>query len=315
MARFIVSRLLQSIPVLFVASLVVFSLIRFIPGDPVYALVGENAQPKEIIAMRAKMGLDQPIYVQYGLWLGQILQGDFGASLINKYPVDELLALKAKASAELAVGAMLVATFIAIPVGITSAVKRDSLFDRALTILTSLFYAVPTFWLGILLVTFVALKLRWVPPSGRVEPGDNFTLFLKLIILPAITLGVPTSAVLARFIKASLLEVLNQDYIRTARAKGLVERTIVMRHALRNAFIPVVTVFGLQFGAFLGGAVVTESIFDWPGLGGLALQGILNRDYPVVQGTILFVVVVFIIMNLLADISYGFLNPRIRYEE
>lgn len=315
MARYIFARLLQSIPVLFLASVLVFSLIRFIPGDPVYAILGENARPAEIEAMRAKMGLDKPVPVQYVIWIGQVLRGDLGASQINKFPVAELLVIKAKASAELAVGAMLVASLLALPIGVLSAVHRGTIFDRVLTLVTSFFYAVPTFWLGILLVAFVALRLRWVPPSGRIDPGTDFFKFLKLIILPSITLGIPTAAVLARFLKTSLLEVLNQDYIRTARSKGLVERLIVVRHAMRNALIPVVTVFGLQFGKFLGGAVVTESIFDWPGLGGMALQGILKRDYPMVQGAILFIVVVFILMNLLADLSYGFLDPRISYDD
>lgn len=315
MARYIASRLLQAIPVLFLASLLVFSLIRFIPGDPVYAILGENARPTEITAMRAKMGLDKPVAVQYVIWIGQVLRGDLGLSQINKYPVSELLWIKARASMELAVGAMVVAALLALPIGTLSAVNRGSSYDRLLTVITSVFYAVPTFWLGILLVTFVSLRWGLVPPSGRVDPGADFVRFFKLLILPSITLGVPTAAVLSRFLKTSLLEVLNQDYVRTARAKGLVESIIVIRHAMRNALIPVVTVFGLQFGAFLGGAVVTEAIFDWPGVGGMALQGILKRDYPMVQGAILFVVVVFILMNLLADLSYGFLDPRIRYDD
>ncbi|NJN81691.1 MAG: ABC transporter permease, partial [Caldilineaceae bacterium] len=198
---------------------------------------------------------------------------------------------------------------------VISAVNRGGVFDRALTTISSVFYAIPTFWLGILLVTFVSLRWGLVPPSGRVDPSDDFGKFLRLIILPAITLGIPTAAVLSRFLKTSLLEVLNQDYVRTARAKGLMERMVVGRHAMRNAMIPVITVFALQFGAFLGGAVVTEAIFDWPGLGGMALQGILKRDYPVVQAAILLVVIIFIFMNLLADLSYGLLNPRIRYDE
>lgn len=313
--RYIVSRLLQSVPVLLLASLLVFSLIRFIPGDPVYAILGEDATPAAIAAMRRKMGLDRPLPLQYAIWMGQVLRGDLGASQINSFPINRLLVIKARASAELALGAMVVATLLALPIGTLSAVRRGGFFDRVLTAVSSVFYAIPTFWLGILLVTFVSLRWGLVPPSGRVEPGENPGLFLKLLILPSITLGVPTAAVLARFLKTSLLEVLSQDYVRTARAKGLIERVVVLRHAMRNALIPVVTVFGLQFGAFLGGAVVTESIFDWPGLGGMALQGILNRDYPAVQGAILFVVVVFIFMNLLADLSYGLLDPRIRYDE
>ena len=315
MIKFIAQRLLQVIPVILLASMLVFGLVRVLPGDPAYAILGTDARIEDIEALRAKMGLDKPIYIQYAIWLGQILQGDFGESVRNRYPVGELILLKARATVELAIGGMLVATLIAFPVGILSALKRGTIIERIITVFTSAFYAIPTFWLGILLVTVVALQWRWVPPSGRVDPSVNFGNFLKLLILPSITLGVPTAAVLARFIKTSLLEVMGQDYVRTARGKGLKGRVIVLRHALRNAMLPVVTVFSLQFGAFLGGSVVTESIFDWPGLGSLALQGILSRDYPVVQGTILFVVLIFIMMNLLADLSYGLLNPRIRYNE
>jgi len=315
MSRFILSRLIQAIPVLFLASVLVFLLIHFIPGDPAYVVLGPDARPAEIAAKQAEMGLDKPLYVQYAIWLGQVLQGDLGVSQINKYPVFDLLMLKARSTVELALGSMFVAVIIALPVGIASAVKRGSIFDRITTVLPSVFYAVPTFWLGILLVIFFALRLRWVPPSGRVDPSDDFLRFLKLLILPSVTLGVPTSAVLARFVKMSLLEVLNHDYIRTARAKGLAERIVVLRHAMRNALIPVVTVFGLQLGTFLGGALVTESIFNWPGVGSMVLHGILTRDYPIVQGTVLFVVIVFIFMNLLVDITYGFLDPRVRYQE
>ena len=314
MGRFIASRLLQAIPVVFLASVLVFLLIKMVPGDPAWVILGENARPEEYEYLRIKMGLDQPLYVQYGRWLVQVLQGDLGVSQINRFPVGRMLVLKGQATLELALGAMLVATLLSFPIGILAAVKRGSLLDRLTTMLTSVFYAVPTFWLGILLVLFVSLRLKWLPPSGRVAPGDDFGQFLRLIILPSITLGVPTSAVLARFIKMSLLEVLQQDYIRTARAKGLMERMVLIRHALRNALIPVVTVFGLQLGHFLGGAVVTESIFLWPGLGSMALHGILTRDFPVVQGVVLFVVVVFVLMNLMVDLTYGFLDPRVRYD-
>jgi peptide/nickel transport system permease protein len=314
MGRFIVSRLLQAIPVLLMASILVFLLIHFIPGDPAYAILGDNATPKEIEAVRAKLGLDRPLYVQYGVWMGNVLQGDLGVSQINKFPVGRLLRLKLRATVELTLGAMFVATVIAFPVGIISAIRRGSLLDRITTVMVSFFYAVPTFWLGILLVTFIALRLGWLPPSGRVDPSVDLGRFFKALILPSITLGIPTSAVLARFVKMAMLEVLTQDYIRTARSKGLTERGVVVRHALRNALIPVVTVFGLQFGTFLGGAVVTESIFSWPGIGTTALNAIHSRDYPIVQGAILVVVTIFILVNLLVDISYGFLDPRIRYD-
>ena len=313
MAQFVGRRLLQSLPVLLIASIFIFLLIHFIPGDPVYVLLGDSARPKAIAAMQEKMGLDKPLYVQYGVWISHILRGDFGKSYLNGYPVFDLILIKGKATLELTMGAMLVAVIIAFPVGILSAIKRGSIFDRLTTGFVSLSYAIPTFWLGILLVIVFAVQLRWIPPSGRVEPSRDLWMFFKLLILPSLTLGIPTAAVLARFLKASLLEVLNQDYVRTARAKGLKERFVINRHALRNSLIPVVTVFGLQLGTFLGGAVVTESIFDYPGLGSMMLYGIVTRDYTVVQGGVLFVVVAFILINLLVDITYGFLDPRIRY--
>jgi peptide/nickel transport system permease protein len=314
MSRFVASRLLQAIPVIILASILVFLLIKMVPGDPARVILGENARPEEYVYLRAKLGLDQPLYIQYGRWLLQVLQGDLGQSQINKFPVGRMLILKGQASLELALGAMFVATILSFPIGIMAAVKRGSIVDRVTTVMTSVFYAVPTFWLGILLVLFISLRLKWLPPSGRVAPGDDFGQFLRLLVLPSITLGIPTSAVLARFIKMSLLEVMQQDYIRTARAKGLRERAVLVGHALRNSLIPVVTVFGLQLGHFLGGAVVTESIFMWPGLGSMALHGINQRDFPVVQGVVLFVVVVFVFMNLLLDLTYGFLDPRVRYE-
>ncbi len=314
MARFIANRLLQAIPVIFLASVLVFLLIKLIPGDPAWVILGENARTVEYEALREKLGLNQPLYVQYGKWLYHVLQGDLGVSHINRFPVGRMLVLKGQATLELALGAMLVATLLSFPIGIFSAIHRGSLIDRVLTLVTSVFYAIPTFWLAILLVLFVSLRLKWLPPSGRVAPAEDFGMFVRLLILPAITLGIPTSAVLARFIKMSLLETLQQDYIRTARAKGLQERLVLIRHALRNALIPVVTVFGLQLGNFLGGAVVTESMYLWPGLGSMALHGILTRDYPVVQGVVLLVVVVFVMMNLLVDLTYGFLDPRVRYD-
>jgi peptide/nickel transport system permease protein len=313
MAQFIARRLLQSIPVLLLASIIVFLMIHMIPGDPAYVILGADAQPKEIAALQAEMGLDKPLIVQYGIWIAHVLRGDLGVSYINKFPVIDLIIIKGKATVELAFGSMLVAMFIAIPVGIISALKRGSLFDRIVTGFVSLSYAIPTFWLGILLVLVFALQLKWVPPSGRVEPSRDLAMFFKLLILPSLTLGIPTSAVLGRFLKASLLEVMNQDYIRTARSKGLKERLVVSRHAMRNAMIPVVTVFGLQLGTFLGGAVVTESIFDYPGIGRMMLYAIQTRDYTIVQGTVLLVVVIFIAINLLVDITYGLLDPRIRY--
>jgi peptide/nickel transport system permease protein len=314
MTTYILRRLVQAIPVLFLSSVLVFALIRFIPGDPALLIAGPDAFPEQIVAVRARLGLDKPIWLQYLIWIGQIVRGDFGASVLNGFPVAELIKLKFVATLELSIGGLMVAFLISFPLGILSAVRRGGWLERFASVLVALGQAIPTFWLGILLVLVFALRLKWFPPSGRVEFSRNPLLALKLLILPSITLGFYTATVLTRFLKSSMLEIMGQDFIRTARAKGLSEWGAIYGHVLKNALIPVVTVLGLQLGAFLGGAVVTESIFDWPGMGRLLLQAINTRDYPVLQGTILFIVVAFVLVNLITDLTYGFLDPRIRYE-
>jgi peptide/nickel transport system permease protein len=259
------------------------------------------------------MGLDRPLPVQYALWLGRVVRGDLGVSYLNGLPVTTMLAQRIPVTLQLTVASLLVAVAIAAPLGIASAVRPRSWIARLVTGYNALAMAVPTFWLGILLVLCFGLWLRWLPPSGFVPVWEEPGRALRFLVLPAFTLGAYVSAVLARFTRAALLETLYQDYVRTARAKGLGERPVVGLHALRNALIPVVTVVGLQFGAFMGGAVITEAIFDYPGLGRMLLQAILTRDYTVVQGTILFVVVAFVVINLLTDLAYALLDPRIRY--
>lgn len=313
MAIYILRRLVQTLPVLFLSSILVFSLIRFIPGDPAMLIAGPDALPEQIVAARARLGLDKPLYVQYLIWAGQVLRGDLGVSILNGYSVAALIRLKFLATLQLAAGGLLVALLISLPLGILSAVRRGGWFEQGVSLIVALGQAIPTFWLGILLVLVFSLQLKWLPPSGRVEFSEKPVLALRLLILPSITLGFYSATVLTRFLKSSMLEVMAMDYVRTARTKGLAETGIVVRHVLRNALIPVVTFLGLQMGAFLGGAVVTESIFDWPGLGRLMLQAIGTRDYPVLQGTVLFVVVIFVCMTLITDLTYGFLDPRIRY--
>ena len=259
------------------------------------------------------MGLDRPLPVQYALWLGRVVRGDLGVSYLNGLPVTTMLAQRIPVTLQLTLASLVVALAIAAPLGIVSAVRPRSWIARAVTGYNALAMAVPTFWLGILLVLCFGLWLRWLPPSGYVPFWQEPARAVRFLILPAFTLGAYVSAVLARFTRAALLETLYQDYVRTARAKGLGERPVVGIHALRNALLPVVTVVGLQFGAFMGGAVITEAIFDYPGLGRMLLQAILTRDYTVVQGTILFVVVAFVVINLLTDLAYALLDPRIRY--
>ena len=276
-------------------------------------LAGPDALPEQIDLITKELGLDKPIISQYFIWISNILMGDFGKSIINGYPVFKLISLKFVATLELAISGLIISLLIAFPLGILSAIKRNGIIEKFTTIFVALGQAIPTFWLGILLVIVFSIKLRWLPPSGRIEFTENPELALKLIILPAFTLGVYTAAVLTRFLKTSVLEILTLDYVLTARAKGLSEWIVIIRHVIKNALIPFVTVLGLQFGAFLGGSVVTESIFDWPGLGRLMLQSIHTRDYPVLQGTILVVVFGFVIVNLIIDLLYSFLDPKIRY--
>ena len=313
MLKYFIKRIIQVIPVLFLCSIIIFSLIRLIPGNPALILAGPDALPEQIETLTRELGLDKPIIIQYFIWISNVLMGDFGNSIINGYPVFKLIGIKFFATLELAISGLIISLLISFPLGILSAIKRNSIFEKFTTVFVALGQAVPTFWLGILLVLFFSIKLRWLPPSGRIEFSQNPEIAFKLIILPALTLGVYTASVLTRFLKTSVLEILNSDYVMTARAKGLSEWTVIIRHVIKNALIPFVTVLGLQFGAFLGGSVVTESIFDWPGLGRLMLQSIHTRDYPVLQGTILVVVFGFVIVNLLIDLLYSFLDPKIRY--
>jgi len=307
-------RLVQTLPVLFLSSILVFGLVRFIPGDPAMLIAGPDALPEQIVAARARLGLDKPIYVQYAIWLAQVVRGDLGVSILNGYPVFDLIARKFLATLQLTAGGLLVALCISLPLGILASVRRGGWFERLTSLVVALGQAIPTFWLGILLVLVFSLQLKWLPPSGQVAFSDKPGLALRLMILPSVTLGFYSATVLTRFLKSSMLEVMEMDYVRTARAKGLADTGILTRHVLKNALIPVVTILGLQLGAFLGGAVVTESIFDWPGLGRLMLQAIGTRDYPVLQGTVLFVVVTFVCVTLITDLTYGYLDPRIRYQ-
>jgi peptide/nickel transport system permease protein len=313
MLLYLCRRVLQFLPVLVVASVSVWLMIYLIPGDPALSLLGPDATPDQLRRTRIQMGLDRPLPVQYALWLGRAAHGDLGVSYLNGLPVTTILAQRIPVTFQLTVGALAVALLIAGPLGIASAVRPRSFLARVMTGYNALAMAVPTFWLGILLVLFFGLYLRWLPTSGFVPLWEDPGRALRFMLLPAFTLGAYVSAVLARFVRAALLETLFQDYVRTARAKGLAEGQVVGRHALRNALIPVATVVGLQFGAFLGGAVITEAIFDYPGLGRMLLQAILQRDYTVVQGAILFVVAVFAVVNLLTDLVYALLDPRIRY--
>lgn len=312
MGRYVVQRLLQAVPVVIFSTFLVFLLIHLIPGDAAAVLAGPNATPEALAAIRHDMGLDQPLIVQYVLWVGHVIHGDLGKSTLSGQPISTLLAARAPATIELTLAAMAISILIALPVGILSAVKVRGKTEWVISTLQSLALAIPNFWAGILAIILFSLILRWLPPGGRVADGHDIGGSIKSLILPATTLGLALSAGLSRFLKFNLLEVFFDDYVRTARAKGLSSNAVVFGHALRNALLPVITILGVQFATLLGGAVITESVFSWPGVGGLMLDGISNRDYAVVQGGLLLLVMLFIIINLLVDLTYAFIDPRIR---
>ena len=306
MLRFLIRRLVLTIPVILGVATLVFSLIHLVPGDPAQAMLGESASPADMAELRAKLGLDRPLIVQYGAFLKGLGTGDLGTSLRTNQPVATAIIERAAATVELALAAMAIAMLVAIPLGIVAAVGAGTPVDHAATTLALVGISMPNFWLGPLLAIVFSVTLGWFPVSGRGTPAH--------LVLPAVTLAAPLAAVLARMTRASLLEELGELYVRAARARGVSRSRSVLRHAFRNSLIPIVTVLGLQFGAVLTGAVITETIFAWPGVGRLLIQSISFRDYPLVQGCILLIAVTYLSMNLLTDLLYGFLDPRIRHE-
>lgn len=314
MQAYIVRRLLQVFPVVALSSVLVFLMIHLVPGDPAMVYLGADATEQQLEAVRREMGLDKPLYSQYLIWLGRVLRGNLGVSLVNHYPVSGLILSKLPVTIQLTLGAFIVSACISIPMGIISAIKRRSIIDYFFSGFTALGLGIPVFWLGILLVLFFAVGLGWLPSSGYVSPLSNPVQGVRHWILPWLTLGVSISAVQARYMKTSILETLGAEYVRTARSKGLDERAVIFRHVLKNALIPVVTIVGLQLGQLLGGAVIVETVFGLPGLGYMVVHSILARDYVAVQGLLLLVVVTFALMNLLTDIIYVFIDPRIRYQ-
>jgi len=305
-SRYILRRLLYAIPVMLVVSLIVFGILHIAPGDPATMLAGEDARPEDVAAIKANYGLDQPLYVQYGVWLGNALRGDFGRSIVTRRPVMDEIATRLPSTVQLAVSALFLAVILGMIVGVISATRQYSALDHGVMVLALLGVSMPVFWLGLMLIMIFAVELRWLPTGG--------TGTIQQLVLPAVTLGAASTAIIARMTRSSMLEVVRQDYIRTARAKGLMERVVLVRHALKNALIPVATVVGIEFGYLLGGAVITETVFSRPGLGRMLVTSINSRDFPVVQGTLMLLAGSFVLVNLLVDILYGFLDPRIRYE-
>jgi peptide/nickel transport system permease protein len=312
MLTFILRRLLSAIPTLILVSLFVFTLQKLLPGDPVQAMAGEERDPAVMEYLREKYRLNDPLPLQYVHWVSNVLQGDFGTSLRTEQPVTVLLASKLPVTIELAVLALIIALVIGIPTGVISAVRKGTSVDYAANVFALSGISIPHFWLGILLIMIFAVKLQWLPASGFVPLGEDVGQNLKTLILPAFVLGAGLSGVLMRHTRSAMLEVLRADYVRTARAKGLFPRTVILKHALRNALMPIVTLTTLLFGELLGGAVLTEQVFSIPGFGKMIVDAVFNRDYAVVQGVVLCVAIGFLLLNLLADVLYRLINPRLR---
>ena len=312
MVEFVVRRSSVSLITLLLISVIVFTGVRMIPGDPARVLAGTDADNAGLEEIRQKYGLNDPVAVQYLRWLGLGLSGDFGESIRTRQSVGRMVASKLPITLELACLSILVALSIAIPAGVVAAVRRNTVWDILASGVSLSGVSVPNFWLGIMLILLVSVRLGWLPASGYVSPVDDVLGNLQRMIMPALVLGTGLAAVLMRQTRNSMIEVLSADYVRTARAKGLAQRAVVLRHALRNGLIPVVTILGLQMGALMGGAVVTEQIFVIPGFGRLIVEAVFTRDYPVVQGVVLITASSYVLINLLVDVSYSLLNPRIR---
>ncbi len=310
---YLIQRLFLTLIVLLGVTFVVFLIIQIVPGDPARVILGVQANEQNVAALRERLGLNRPFLVQYADWLWNAVHGDFGKSLITGQPVGPQLMQRLPATLQLAFAGLLIGMLIGFPAGIISAVRSGSSTDIVTSVLSQIGVTIPDFWLGIMLVILFSLTLGWLPPSGYTPPGQDFGDWLAHLILPAVTVGLISGAIQTRFIRSAMLEVMNQNYIRSARAKGLTERTVVIRHGLRNAMITIVTIIGLQITALLSAVVVVEVVFAWPGLGRLALDAVLDRDYPLLQGSVFIIAAMLALVNLGIDLLYFFLDPRIEY--
>jgi peptide/nickel transport system permease protein len=315
---YIIKRVIQFIPVVIGVTFLVYALVLLLPGDPVEALLGLSegqAQFSEetIEEYRRELGLDRPIPVSYAMWLGRAVQGDFGTSVKTRRPVIEEIKPRLKVTAQVSAAAFVVSLLIAFPAGVAAAIWRNSWLDRLVTVLAVSAVAVPSFWLAIMLILLFSVKLQWLPPSGFVSPFEDPSRGIKLMIMPVLMLGWEGAAVLTRQTRSSMLEVLNQDYVRTARAKGLAGRRVIWLHALKNAMLPIITIIGLRVGFLLGGTAIVETIFTIPGIGRLFVASINTKDFPVIQALVLLIALCTVIASLLTDLAYGLLDPRIRF--
>lgn len=314
MIEFITRRLAQTLVVLVIVSFIAFSLIQITPGDPALVILGDSATPAQVEALRHELGLDQPVWVQYLRWASNIVHGDLGKSISLDESVTSLLAARLPVTFQLGLFALLLSTLASIPLGIICAVRRGGWLDSLISASANLAMAVPIFWLGILGIYVFSLKLGWLPVQGYTSPFDNLALNSRQILMPVICLAVIPLASLARQTRSSMLEVIRQDYIRTARSKGLRRTEVIVGHALKNAIIPVITLLGMQLRTLVGGAVLVETVFNIPGMGRLLVTGVFNKDYVLVQGVVMVVALVVALGNLAVDISYGYFDPRIRYD-
>ena len=312
MTSYLVKRLISVLPTLLLVSMLIFGLQQLLPGDPAKILAGEEQDPNVVAYLTAKLHLDEPLPVRYGYWIAGVVQGDLGESVRTQLPVLSLILQKLPVTAELAFLAMCVAVLIGIPAGIASAVGRGTVWDYAANVFALWGLSTPNFWLGILMIMLFSVHLGWLPASGFVSPTEDLLGNLASMAMPAFVLGNAIAAVLMRHTRSAMLQVMQSDYVRTARAKGLDERTVILKHALRNALTPIITLGALEFGTLLSGAVLTEQVFTIPGFGKLILDAVFNRDYAVVQGVVLFTATTYIMLNLMADMAYFWVNPRLR---
>ena len=309
MTAYIIRRLIMVIPIFLGVATIVFILMFIVPGDPARLLMGQHGDEDTLKAIRHEMGLDKPVYIQYARFIGKLLKGDLGMSYRQKRPVSRIIRERFPATAKLAVASMALAVIIGISAGILAAANRNTVSDWLVMVFSLTGISMPVFWLGMMLILVFASGLGWFPVGGYGRSGD-----IRHLFLPALSLAAISTGYIARMMRSSMLEVIGKDYIRTARAKGLSEKAVILRHALRNAFIPVITIIGINFASLLGGAVATETVFAWPGLGRAAVDAIRVRDLPVVEGCVLFLAFIFVIANLIVDLSYAWLDPRIRFE-
>lgn len=313
MMAFILRRLVMLVPVLLIVGIVVFTLIHLTPGDPAAVILGPDATPEQVDEMRERLGLNEPFHIQFFTWFLNALRLDFGESIFIGEPVTKALRDRAQPTGLLTLYALTLSILVGVPAGVIAAVNRNSPLDRFLMVFSISGAAIPNFFLAILLMLLFAVKLRWLPSTGYADIQDGLGEHLKHMIMPAFALGISSAGLLARLVRSSMLDVLKEDYVRTAFAKGLPGRIVVMRHALRNALIPAITVIGVSLGALLGGAVVTETVFGLPGMGRLVVQSIARRDFPVIQGAVMTIAAIYVLANLLVDVLYVYIDPRVRY--